>query len=315
VILTRTTCVTATVCLVLSWGSMLTTAIALRTPSQKQPAKPKPTKPSAKADPALVTLGKKVYEKQGCATCHAIEGKGGNAGPDLTATGAVPSHTVAWFAVQVANPKAHTPSSTMPAYAQSIKGKEMTALTTYLASLKGTAAAPTETATSGRKTVAPSDPAAIAKIEKMGALIGTIAQNDDRLEVSFHMLGSKVTDKDIAILSSLKGLAHLDLGQTSITDAGLAHLKGLKDLTRLHLEGTKITDAGLVNLKELHNLTYLNLYGTNITDVGLEHLSPLTKLKDLYLWQTKVTEAGVSKLKKALPQVEIVLGWDASPKP
>jgi mono/diheme cytochrome c family protein len=292
---------------------MLTTAIALRTPSQKPPAKPKATKPASKSDPPLVSLGKKVYAKQGCATCHAIEGKGGNAGPDLTSTGAVPSHTVAWFEVQVANPKAHNPTSTMPAYAQSIKGKERTALATYLASLKGTASAPSE-ATSGRKTVAPSDPAAIAKIEKMGALIGTIAQNDDRLEVSFHMLGSKVTDKDIAVLSSLKGLAHLDLGHTSITDAGLVHLKGLKALTKLHLEGTKITDAGLINLKELHNLTYLNLYGTNITDAGLEHLNPLIKLKDLYLWQTKVTEAGVSKLKKALPQVEIVLGWDVSPK-
>jgi len=33
-------------------------------------------------------------------------------------------------------------------------------------------------------------------------------------------------------------------------------------------------------------------------------------LKDLYLWQTKVTEGGVGKLKKALPNLEIVTGWE-----
>src|SRR5678810_1240768 len=82
VILTRTTWMSATVCLVLSWGSMLTTAMALQTPGQKQPAKPTPAKPTATGDPALVSLGKQVYAKQGCATCHAISGKRGNTGPD-----------------------------------------------------------------------------------------------------------------------------------------------------------------------------------------------------------------------------------------
>jgi hypothetical protein len=36
----------------------------------------------------------------------------------------------------------------------------------------------------------------------------------------------------------------------------------------------------------------------------------MKKLKSLYLWQTKVTDAGVEKLKKELPQVEIVRGFD-----
>ena len=36
----------------------------------------------------------------------------------------------------------------------------------------------------------------------------------------------------------------------------------------------------------------------------------MKKLKNLYLWQTKVTDAGVARLKKALPQVEIVRGLE-----
>ena len=89
----------------------------------------------------------------------------------------------------------------------------------------------------------------------------------------------------------------------------------MTSLTRLHLEQTKITDKGLANLKGLINLEYLNLYGTEITDLGLEELAGLSKLKNLYVWQTKVTEAGVGKLKKAVPNLEIVTGWEQKEEP
>lgn len=312
---TRQARIMATVCLISLWGGLLTATLALSAPQQKPPAKRPPARPTAKLNPTLIAQGKKIYEKNGCATCHVIDGKGGNIGPDLTATGAVPTHTVAWLAAHVANPKVHTPNSTMPAYAQTIKGKDMTALATYLASLKGKPAAPAGETASGKTAVPASDPAAIAAIQKMGALIGTIAQNDDHLEVNFHVLGAAVTDKDIAPLSRLKGVTRLDLGSTSITDAALVHVKGLKELTHLHLEKTKITDAGLAQLKDLNALVYLNLYGTDVTDAGLEHLTGLSKLKNIYLWQTRVTQAGVDKLKKALPQVEVVLGWDTPSPP
>jgi hypothetical protein len=82
----------------------------------------------------------------------------------------------------------------------------------------------------------------------------------------------------------------------------------------LHLEKTKITDKGLVHIKGLVNLEYLNLYGTEITDAGLANLEGLKKLKSLYLWQTKVTDAGIEKLKKALPQTQIIRGIE-EPKP
>jgi len=150
----------------------------------------------------------------------------------------------------------------------------------------------------------------VAAIEKAGGRVAAIAQNDPKLEVDFHLQGASVGDSVLASVAGLKDVIQLNLGKTSVTDAGLAQIKGMTTLTRLHLEQTKITDKGLSNLKGLTNLTYLNLYGTEITDRGLEELSGLSKLKDLYVWQTKVTEGGVNKLKKALPNLEIVTGWE-----
>jgi Leucine Rich Repeat (LRR) protein len=154
-----------------------------------------------------------------------------------------------------------------------------------------------------------------ALIEKAGGRVATIAQNDNHLEVDFHLQGGSVSDAALAAVAGLKDVVQLNLGKTSITDAGLAQIKGMTTLTRLHLEQTKVTDKGLASLKGLTSLEYLNLYGTEITDRGLEELAGLSKLKSLYVWQTKVTEAGVGKLKKALPKLEIVTGWEQKEEP
>jgi mono/diheme cytochrome c family protein len=301
--------------------------------TQKRAAKPTAAKSTAKpaggtADVAsLIEAGKKVYAANGCAGCHAIGGKGGTAGPDLSKTGANPAHTEPWFEVQIANPKAHTPTSTMPAFEATIKGKDRTALAVYMTSLGGTAKAPgaaaattggTASSTPGAVKVAPQNPATVAKIEKAGGSVREIAQNDNRVEVDFHMAGPTVNDAALVPLSTMKNVLELNLAKTGISDAGLAHVKGLTDLTALHLEGTKITDRGLANLAGMKNLTYLNLYSTQVTDAGLTSLSGLKNLKNVYVWQTKVTTDGAAKLKTALPNVNVVMGWDtaaAPPKP
>ena len=156
---------------------------------------------------------------------------------------------------------------------------------------------------------------AIAAIEKSGGSVRPLAQSDDRKEVSFSLQGQAIKDADVAPVAQLPKVAYLHLGKTAITDAGLASLKGLSDLEQLHLEGTKITDNGLVNLKGLKKLTYLNLYNTAITDAGLTNLTGLTNLKNLYLWQTQVTDEGVKKLKQALPNLQVVKGWELEVKP
>jgi Leucine-rich repeat (LRR) protein len=149
---------------------------------------------------------------------------------------------------------------------------------------------------------------AIAKIRETGALVLEIAQNDNRLDVSYITAQAKITAEQLAPLKDLTRLAHLNLRGLEIGDDALAAIAGQKTLVKLHLEKTKITDKGLEHLKGLENLEYLNLYGTEITDAGLVHLEGLKKLKSLYLWQTKVTDEGVKKLQAAIPGLKIIRG-------
>jgi mono/diheme cytochrome c family protein len=118
------------------YGSLLGTvgfAGQAKTPPKSTGEK---TAKSGAGNASLIADGKKVYEANRCANCHAISGKGGKAGPDLTRTGATPKHTAAWFEEEVKNPKAHKPDSKMPAYADKIKGHDLQALAAYLTSLK-----------------------------------------------------------------------------------------------------------------------------------------------------------------------------------
>jgi Leucine-rich repeat (LRR) protein len=149
---------------------------------------------------------------------------------------------------------------------------------------------------------------AIAKIRETGANVLELAQNDNRLDVSYITAQGKITNEQLAPLKDLKRLAQLNLRGLEIGDAALPYIAGQKTLVKLHLEKTKITDAGLEHIKGLENLEYLNLYGTEIGDPGLEHLVNLKKLKSLYLWQTKVTDEGVKKLQAALPGLKIDRG-------
>jgi hypothetical protein len=155
---------------------------------------------------------------------------------------------------------------------------------------------------------------ALDKVRQLGGFAMELAQNDTRLDVAFHLMDKKITAEHLTPLKDLsKSLVYLNLRGTETNDELLANVAGLTSLTRLHLEKTKITDKGLVHLKGLVNLEYLNLYGTEITDAGLANLEGMKKLKNLYLWQTKVTDAGVDKLKKALPQLQIIRGEEPKP--
>lgn len=111
---------------------LLTTAVQAAVPQAKKAGKKKPAASSA----ALIAQGKKVLEANRCKGCHTIGAEGGKGAPNLTKTGAVASHTVKWLMDEVANPKLHNPSGHMPAYAEKIKGADLKALGTYLASLK-----------------------------------------------------------------------------------------------------------------------------------------------------------------------------------
>jgi cytochrome c oxidase subunit 2 len=93
-----------------------------------------PQKPSKSPSP-LVAAGKLVYDKNACSACHAIAGKGGKSGPDLTHAGK--GKSAAWMIVQIRTPRKHHPSGMMPAYGPDrIADKDLKALVAYMLSLK-----------------------------------------------------------------------------------------------------------------------------------------------------------------------------------
>jgi ubiquinol-cytochrome c reductase cytochrome b subunit len=76
--------------------------------------------------------GAVVFQNKDCRNCHALQGKGGQRGPDLTAVGA--RLTADQLIDQVSN---GTPGGgNMPAYGQQISPDEMTALVDFLTSLR-----------------------------------------------------------------------------------------------------------------------------------------------------------------------------------
>ena len=119
------------------FGSLLMTSASAKPPKHgKKPMKPTKPGASTKATPAMIAAGTKVYEANGCAGCHAINGAGGNTGPELSSVGGEAKHTAAWLTMAVATPTKVDPDSKMPAYADKIKGADMKNLVAYLGSLK-----------------------------------------------------------------------------------------------------------------------------------------------------------------------------------
>ncbi len=154
----------------------------------------------------------------------------------------------------------------------------------------------------------PAEAAAIATLAKAGVNVRPLAQNIPWTEANFRLMGTNITDAQLAPVKDVASLVELRLGNTRVTDAGLAVLDSLPNLQVLSLELTAVTDAGVAHVKNLPNLTYLNLYGTAVTDAMLEHLQNKKHLRSLYLWQTKVTPEGVKKLQASLPLLDINTG-------
>ncbi len=96
--------------------------------------KPGQATPAAQLDPALVSQGQKMFSKQGCANCHTVAGKGGNAGPVLDGTG-TRHPDLNWQVSHLSNPKSEVPTSTMPAFAY-LGAASVKAIAEYLETLK-----------------------------------------------------------------------------------------------------------------------------------------------------------------------------------
>lgn len=86
----------------------------------------------AESDPAIVVKGENVYAEKKCAMCHAIKGKGGKSGGDLTDVGA--KRDTDWLKQFTRAPKSLLPNAKMPAFQGS--QEELDAVVAYMASLK-----------------------------------------------------------------------------------------------------------------------------------------------------------------------------------
>jgi mono/diheme cytochrome c family protein len=96
--------------------------------------------PDAQGDPnsssAGVESGKELYVTLGCMGCHVVNGKGGQAGPDLS-NEANKGRAREWLTTKIRIPKADNPQTTMPAYA-TLSGEQVNNLVDYLLSLTTT---------------------------------------------------------------------------------------------------------------------------------------------------------------------------------
>ena len=159
----------------------------------------------------------------------------------------------------------------------------------------------------------PAEATAIKELGKLGVSVRPVAKDLLWKTANLRSLDIKDVKPALAQLNKVETLTDLNLAARELTDADLTKIASLKNLTRLHLENNKITDAGLTHIKGMVNLDYLNLYGTQISDKGLANLNGMKNLRKVYLWQTKVTDGGLAALKKALPNVEITMGWKPAP--
>lgn len=91
-----------------------------------------------------------------------------------------------------------------------------------------------------------------------------------------------------------------------VDDSTLARAPERSNLVVISARGTKITDAGLAHLTELTKLKELNIANTSISDEGLRYLESIKSLERLDVTDTKVTPAGIERLRKSLPNVDIV---------
>jgi len=105
--------------------------------------------------------GAQLFGSLGCMGCHRVSGKGGMVGPELSPK-VLKEKSRQWLIVQIRDPKAHHPTSIMPAYS-SLNDRQISEVVDYLLtvaqggeiSVEATAAGPTPTSSLAPATVPP----------------------------------------------------------------------------------------------------------------------------------------------------------------
>jgi uncharacterized protein YjbI with pentapeptide repeats len=109
-------------------------------------------------------------------------------------------------------------------------------------------------------------------VRKLGGTAKRVDWPKDSVAYSVDLRGAKITDADLAALSLIHGMAHLDLSFTGITDKGIANLAGYSKLQSMNLTGAKVTDAAIGDLLRIKDLNNVVVAQTEITDEAVARL-------------------------------------------
>ena len=147
----------------------------------------------------------------------------------------------------------------------------------------------------------------IEQISRTGVKAEYNAWGDESIRIDLGVVGPGQLNEAIQQLSGFRNkLTWLDCSELALSSDFFQQLEQCIKLQRLHLNGTDVTDKQLDALSQLADLNYLNLYNTQISDAGLESLHATISLRKIFLSQTQVTANGITKLKKSLPELEVV---------
>ena len=151
---------------------------------------------------------------------------------------------------------------------------------------------------------------------------------------ALNIAGSQITDAGMKHLKGMRALRDLGIDSTMLSGAclddlaalpiqylnlnktkvrgrdALSKLSKLTELKDVRLEGLLITDDDLNGLIECRSVEKIWLRDNRITDKGLEILAQMKWLRELGLAyhnpETAITPAGIERLRKALPNCNIV---------
>jgi sulfur oxidation c-type cytochrome SoxX len=80
-----------------------------------------------------IEKGKQVFQSNGCVGCHAINGEGGQIGPELSGN-TLKGKSRQWLEQQIRDPKSHYPDTIMPAFTN-LSREQIANLVSYLMSV------------------------------------------------------------------------------------------------------------------------------------------------------------------------------------
>lgn len=128
-----------------------------------------------------------------------------------------------------------------------------------------------------------------------------------------EVLGRKLSEAELRMLSELPNLEKLNLSECDIDDHDLLILRPcLQNLKVLWLTNNPISDASMQLIAELSSLESLGLSKTQLTDSGAARLPELKNLRTISLAETKVTDLVSASLAKCTDLISIQIGHNKS---